>query len=136
MKKVLIVSLVIGASITIAQSGRSFEIVNDAPLATTPQATASVSAYTLGRVEENDADPCIGAYNNDLCAMVKAGASICASNGYPKNTKLKIVELDIECVVLDKMNRRYQEGYVDIAMLDHRQALEFGRKVLHVEVVR
>ena len=39
-----------------------------------------VTAYTLGRVEETDDTPCIGASNKDLCKLAEQGIQTCASN--------------------------------------------------------
>ncbi len=89
----------------------------------------TVTAYTLGRAEETDDSPCIGAYNDNLCELAAKGVKICASNEFPRGTILKIGEL--ECVVLDRMNPKYKTE-VDLAGLDYQKNLEFGRKELSV----
>lgn len=90
----------------------------------------SVSAYTLGRIEETDDSPCIGAFGDNLCDLVSQGVSVCASNAHPKRTRLMVG--NIECIVLDRMNKRYVNGEVDIAMLEYWRARMFGRQNLPV----
>ena len=92
----------------------------------------TITAYTLGRVEENDDSPCIGAYNNDLCELAKKGVQVCATREFPKGTLLRIG--DIECIVLDKTSKKYANR-VDVAMLNYDQAMEFGINELPVSVV-
>ncbi len=90
--------------------------------------TREVTSYTLGRVAENDSSPCIGAYNDNLCKLAHEN-TICASNELPKGTRLKVGETI--CIVMDKMNSRYKTR-IDIATLDYKEALEFGKKKLLV----
>ena len=94
-----------------------------------------ISAYTAGRYEENDNEPCIGAWNNDICGMVKQGKLIFANNYYKNGT---IVCIDkVGCgEVRDKMNSRYGKEHFDIAGLDLKKNLEFGRKNLIVRVYK
>lgn len=76
------------------------------------EATATVTGYT-SRPEETDDSPCIAAFNDDICALKAKGVNVCASNDYPKGTRLNIDGLG-ECVVLDRMNRRYTgKGRID-----------------------
>jgi hypothetical protein len=97
--------------------------------------TAEISAYTAGRKEENDSDPCIGAWNNDICQMVKDGKLVFANNYYKNGT---IVCIDtIGCgEVRDRMNSRYGKSNFDLAGLDLKKNLEFGRKNLTVRVYK
>jgi len=94
-----------------------------------------VSAYTAGRVEENDNAPCIGAWNNDVCAMVKEGKLVFANNYYKNGT---IVCIDtVGCgEVRDRMNSRYSKEHFDIAGLDLQKNLEFGRKNLTIRIYK
>lgn len=95
----------------------------------------SVSAYNLGDPYQNWGDPCIGAWGDNLCTLLEQGTLICANNYYPKWTKLHIEGYGT-CVVLDKMNSRYDKYYVDIAMpLDKKQeALNWGRRDILINV--
>lgn len=95
--------------------------------------TGEVSAYTLGRHEENDSEPCIGASNEDMCLMAKKGLLMFANNYYKLGT---LVCIDtVGCgVVKDRMNSRYGKNNFDIAGLDLKKNKEFGRKNLSVRV--
>jgi hypothetical protein len=94
-----------------------------------------ISKYTAGRVEENDLEPCIGAWNNDICEMVKQGKLVFANNYYKNGT---IVCIDtIGCgEVRDRMNARYGKNNFDIAGLNLKENLEFGRQKLSVSVYK
>ena len=92
-----------------------------------------ITGYTLGREEETDDTPCIGAYGHDLCELARQGVQVCASNEFPAFTKLYIG--NIECEILDRMNRRYKNR-IDLAFLTHAEALEFGLKELIVSQVK
>ena len=39
-----------------------------------------VTGYTLGRVEETDSTPCVGAWGDDLCEINKKGVQTFSSN--------------------------------------------------------
>ncbi len=97
--------------------------------------TGEVSAYTLGRVEENDAEPCIGASNEDMCKMAKQGKLMFANNYYKLGT---IVCIDtIGCgEVKDRMNARYGQNNFDVAGLDLQKNLDFGRQKLAVRIYK
>ena len=94
-----------------------------------------VSAYTAGREEENDSEPCIGAWNNDICQMVKEGKLVFANNYYKNGT---IVCIDtVGCgEVRDRMNARYGKYNFDIAGLDLKKNLDFGRQKLAIRVYK
>lgn len=94
-----------------------------------------VSAYTAGREEENDSDPCIGAWNNDICQMVKDGKLVFANNYYKNGT---IVCIDtVGCgEVRDRMNSRYGKYNFDIAGLNLQDNLKFGRQKLAIRVYK
>lgn len=94
--------------------------------------TRVVTAYTLGRVEETDDSPCIGASNKDLCEIVRNGIGVCASNEFPLYTRLMVG--DFECIVLDRMNARYPDR-IDIAMLEYWQARMFGKQNLPIAII-
>ena len=139
-RKLLIYCLIlIGVLATIASFSRYTIIIeneqSELPLLKrmhTPVGVRTVTAYTLGRVEENDSDPCIGAYNDNLCELAEKGVQICATREFPKGTLLKVG--DIECVVLDKTSRKYA-GRVDLAKLDYNEAIKFGINELQVSVM-
>ena len=85
-----------------------------------------VTAYNVGVREQTSDDPCIGATGEDLCRLVAQGLKVCAANFVDPKTVL-LIEGYGECVVLDRMNRRYSER-VDIAMSEDEidRAVEFG----------
>lgn len=89
----------------------------------------SVSAYNVGDVSQNDDNPCLGAWGDDLCNILSQGGTVCANNYYPWGTKL-YVEGYGTCVVMDKMNSRYGKYYIDIAFPSDQkqQALNWGRR--------
>ena len=93
-----------------------------------------VTAYNVGVREQTSDDPCIGASGRDLCRLVEEGRSVCAANFVALGTILRIEEYG-ECVVLDRMNRRFAHR-VDIAMKEDAvdEALEFGLQRRVVEV--
>lgn len=92
----------------------------------------TITAYTLGREEENDSDPCIGAYGDNLCELAQKGVQICATRSFDKGTLLRVG--DIECIVLDKTSRKYADR-VDLAMMEYDEAIKFGIKQLQVSVM-
>lgn len=120
--------LAVNGATSIAKSEEPAQQDEQAPLVI----ETIVTSYTLGRPEENDNTPCIGAYNINLCELAKQGIKICASNAYKKDTKLKVGE--IECVVLDKMNLRYKDR-VDVATLDYLEAKTFGKQILPIKII-
>jgi 3D (Asp-Asp-Asp) domain-containing protein len=93
-----------------------------------------VTAYNVGVREQTGDDPCIGAMGHDLCRLVARGLKVCAANFVDPETILH-VEGYGECVVLDRMNRRFAHR-VDIAMKENEvdKALEFGLQQRYVEV--
>ena len=88
-----------------------------------------ITAYTLAE-DETDGSPTIGAYNDDLEALRAKGIQVCASNKYPRGTKLKVGHLT--CEVYDRMNARYQNR-IDLLMGSKEEAFEWGIKKLSVE---
>jgi len=84
----LAVALIVGGSR--GWFSREIVIVNPSPSPTASvlRVEREVTAYTLGRIEETDNSPCVGAYNDDLCKLAKRGINICASNEFPKGTIL------------------------------------------------
>jgi len=94
-----------------------------------------VTAYNVGIREQTSENPCIGASGKDLCRLVDEGRRICAANFVALGTVLKIERFG-ECVVLDRMHRRFGHR-VDIAMRQDEidQAAEFGlqRRIVQVK---
>jgi len=93
-----------------------------------------VTAYNVGVRGQTSDDPCIGATGKNLCRLVARGRKICAANFVKLETILHIEGYG-ECVVLDRMNRRFSHR-VDIAMrMDEvDRALEFGVQRRQVDV--
>lgn len=93
-----------------------------------------VTAYNVGVRGQTSGDPCIGATGQNLCHLVTRGLKICAANFVEPETVLHIEGYG-ECVVLDRMNRRYSHR-VDIAMREDEiaRAREFGIQRRQVEV--
>lgn len=114
----------------------SASIENNITLVGAPLAgiVREVTAYNVGVREQTSATPCIGAGGIDLCKLVRRGMKVCAANFVDLGTILRIEEYG-ECVVLDRINRRYGHR-VDIAMQEDEvdEALEFGLQRRFVEV--
>ena len=93
-----------------------------------------VTAYNVGVKRQTSDEPCIGATGQDLCRLVARGLKVCAANFVDPETILHIEGYG-ECIVLDRMNRRFAHR-VDIAMRKDEvdTALEFGLQRRHVEV--
>lgn len=91
-----------------------------------------VTAYNVGVPEQTSDAPCIGASGDDLCARVEKGERICAANFVALGTVLRIEGIG-ECVVLDRMHRRFANR-VDVAMKEDEVGLarEFGVRRLVV----
>lgn len=133
--KTFLISLVLISVATgvIAQTEASYTFVYQAP----PEPVSvvgirTVSAYTLGSVTENDSSPCIGAYGDDLCKLAREGVDTCASNEFPKGTKL-VVGDGYKCLVMDRMNSRYKTE-IDLGMTSYDEAKMFGRNKLTVSI--
>ncbi len=99
-----------------------------------PGLVREVTAYNVGRRRQTSDEPCIGATGQNLCRLVAQGLKICAANFVDPETILHIEGYG-ECVVLDRMNRRFAHR-VDIAMRTDEvdKALEFGVQRRHVAV--
>jgi 3D (Asp-Asp-Asp) domain-containing protein len=100
----------------------------------TPRLVREVTAYNVGVRGQTNDDPCIGATGRNLCRLVAQGLKICAANFVDPETILNIEGYG-ECVVLDRMNRRFAHR-VDIAMREDEvdRAIEFGIQRRYVEV--
>jgi 3D (Asp-Asp-Asp) domain-containing protein len=99
-----------------------------------PGLVREVTAYNVGRRRQTSDEPCIGATGQNLCRLVAQGLKICAANFVDPETILHIEGFG-ECVVLDRVNRRFAHR-VDIAMRKDEvgRALEFGVQRRYVEV--
>jgi 3D (Asp-Asp-Asp) domain-containing protein len=99
-----------------------------------PGLVREVTAYNVGVRGQTSGHPCLGATGQNLCRLVAQGLKICAANFVDPETILNIEGYG-ECVVLDRMNRRFAHR-VDIAMRKDEvdRALEFGIQRRHVEV--
>jgi len=94
-----------------------------------------VTAYNVGVRQQTSDAPCIGATGKNLCRLVAQGLKVCAANFVDPETILNIEGYG-ECVVLDRMHRRFAHR-VDIAMREDEvdRALEFGIQRRQVEVI-
>lgn len=95
--------------------------------------TVSVSAYTAS-VDETDDTPCHTANGDNICDPNKGLTA--AMNGMPFGTKIQIPALgDKVFTINDRMNRRYDSGYMDIHVQTKAEAFKFGRKTLEVIIL-
>ena len=94
-----------------------------------------VTAYNVGVRGQTSSRPCLGATGENLCRLVSRGLKVCAANFVDPETILNIEGYG-ECIVLDRMNRRFAHR-VDIAMMEDEvdRALEFGIQQRYVEVI-
>ena len=99
-----------------------------------PGLVREVTAYNVGVRGQTSGRPCIGATGENLCRLVAQGLKVCAANFVDHETILNIEGYG-ECIVLDRMNRRFAHR-VDIAMRKDEvdRALEFGIQRRLVEV--
>ena len=117
-------------------SSRTMTVDNRAQVVEKPAPghVREVTAYNVGVRDQTSDDPCIGATGQNLCRLVARGEKVCAANFVAPETILNIEGYG-ECVVLDRMNRRFPHR-VDIAMKtdEVEKALEFGLQWLRVRV--
>jgi len=95
-----------------------------------------VSAYNAGDENQCDEDPCISASGDNVCELLEQGINVCAFNGVPFYTILKVDSLG-ECVVLDRTSTKYA-GRVDWAMKkdEKAKAIKFGIKKLNIIITK
>jgi 3D (Asp-Asp-Asp) domain-containing protein len=109
-------------------------------------AIREITMYT-STPEQTDSSPCIGATGENQCELFDKGINICASNAYKFGTVIKIDKLG-ECIVKDRMNRRYKNridwyaGYDSDCLNgvhkgddcpNYRRAVNFGLQRLNVK---
>lgn len=149
MKKTVLLTFVIGgvflwigsginvpASLS-PEGGSKVKIVdNPARFVETPPRglVREVTAYNVGVRRQTSDTPCLGATGENLCRLVARGRKVCAANFVELESILNIEGYG-ECVVLDRMNRRFAHR-VDIAMRkgEIHRALEFGIQRRYVDV--
>lgn len=98
--------------------------------------TARVTAYNAGDPNQCDNSPCIAANGENVCTAVALGFGRCASNRHKFGTILMIDDNFI-CTVTDRMNPRYVNGEVDIAMPadQKKEAIAYGGHDHNIKVV-
>jgi 3D (Asp-Asp-Asp) domain-containing protein len=94
----------------------------------------TVTAYT-SEVGQTDSTPCTSADGSNICVKYAEGEKICATNDHKMHAKLYIQGYG-ECIVRDRMNKRYTgTGRVDIYLgKDTPAAFKWGAR--RVEVAR
>ncbi len=94
----------------------------------------TMTAYN-SEVAQCDSSPCITANGFNVCAH--GVEDTVAANFLRFGTRVKIPELFGEriFIVRDRMNKRYTSR-VDIWMLDKGDAIEFGRRVAKIEIMK
>jgi len=91
------------------------------------------TGYSLS-VDETDGIPCIGAGNNNLCELKKE-MRICASRDLPLDTLIYIDGIG-ECVIKDRMNKRYKgTNRVDVLFDSKQEAINFGKQQLKYVII-
>lgn len=95
-----------------------------------PGTVREISAYN-SVPEQTDSTPCDGAYGN----VCNYDGCVVATNAFPKKSILLIDGVG-ECIVLDRMNKRYPNR-VDIFMgNDVNRARQFGVQKLMVRLIK
>lgn len=107
------------------------------PLNTTKEVVTefigNVSMYNLGDINQNWGNPCIGAFNENLC---EAKDLTFANNYYKKGTTVCIESVGCGRVA-DRMNSRYGKYDFDIASRgSKKEALQFGRRNLKITIYK
>ena len=94
-----------------------------------------ISAYNAGDINQCSGDPCVSASGDNICKLLEQGTNVCAANWIPFGTVINVAGMG-NCIVLDKMARRFSQN-VDWAMkLDEKQkAFDFGRRNLFVYII-
>lgn len=98
-----------------------------------------ISAYTSRRCETDDTPFFTSTGENVRPGIIAVGRKIMPNGAYTRKpflqygTKVKINGKVYE--VQDIMNNRYQGYYLDIWMKSYREAIQFGRRKLKVEIL-
>ena len=80
---------------------------------------------------QTDDSPCVSADGTNICEL---DYNVCATNAFPLGTKLYVDKLG-ECVVHDRMNKRYKERVDWYMKMDVERARAFGLQKLLVTKV-
>ncbi len=93
---------------------------------------ATITMYNSFKNQTDDS-PCISADGTNIC---KVNYNVCASNDYKFGTRLRIEGLG-ECIVRDRMNRRYtNQNRIDFyAGYDLKRAISFGKRKLEIQII-
>jgi len=98
-----------------------------------PRRKVSMSMYNA-LPGQTDNTPCITANGDNICDPNKGLTA--AMNDVPFGTKFQIPALgNAVYTVNDRMNRRYDSGYVDLHVETRAEALKFGRKNLEIIIL-
>ena len=136
---IISVSLIMGNSITedFAHAEVNFRAKRHLPLNENKIEMIDVSKGTIREItmynslpEQTDSTPCISADGTNICEV---DYNVCATNAFPFGTKLYIDKLG-ECIVKDRMNKRYSERIDWYAGMDKDRAINFGVQKLLVSV--
>lgn len=103
-----------------------------------PNDITTFTGYSLS-VDETDGSPCIGAGNNNLCdlrpELKKDNITICASRDLPLDTLIYIDGIG-ECVIKDRMNKRYKgTNRIDVLFDSKQEAINFGKQQLKYVII-
>lgn len=122
--------VIIGGGFVVAQTSPvELPKTKTAPVKLIKEMIVPVTAYS-STVDQTDESPFITAMGS------KVRDGIVAANFLPFGTKLKIPDIfgDKIFLVEDRMNPRYHEK-IDIWFPDRESALEFGLKILKIQIV-
>ena len=97
--------------------------------------TAVATAYNLTE-SQTDSTPCVGAWNNNLCEILREepGKCIVATRLYDNHTILCIEGFG-RCEVLDKTSKKYGDR-IDLLLPTYEEAINFGKRQINYRVIK
>ena len=130
---IIILAFLIGVGImTMVQKlpANEFQITPEEPIKIEKEMVGHrvITAYNAVE-EQTDDTPCISASGLNVCETYKR---VCASNEFPFGTLLLINGRVWD--VQDRTNSRYNYR-IDLLMDDHAEAMEWGSRVLEVNII-
>ena len=97
--------------------------------------TVYTTAYNAGDVNQCWGDPCISASEENICESLSRGLKRCAMNKFPFGTWIYIPDYGY-CKIVDRMNSRYTDR-VDIAFqLGDKRAIEWGKQLKEIRIIK
>ena len=128
---IIVAAILVGIGIASEIPSRQFTIIpEEEPIKIEKEMVGHrvITAYNAVE-EQTDNTPCISASGMNVCKTYKR---VCASNEFPFGTLLLINGRVWD--VQDRTNSRYNYR-IDLLMDDHAEAMEWGSRVLEVNII-